>query len=436
MATDSQFEVRIEKLVYGGDGLAHHDGQTVFVPLVLGGERARVVAVERKKKFVRARVEEILEPGAERVAAPCPRFGVCGGCQYQHMSYAAQLASKAQILRETLGRIGRIEWTGEIPTHASPPLGYRNRAQWAVRPASEGGRPAIGYFELASSMLAPTDVCPILAPKLQSVLAALAGACERGELPGSIRAIEAFTDAGEQNLLINVGIEKAGNAPAEKMRARLGEVVGEITSLLVQDEKSGALDLSGPGHIFYEAAGFTYRVGHLSFFQVNRNLIDELARDVTGDGAGELALDLFAGVGLFSAALAARYKRVIAVEGNVAAARDLETNLKEMPAARARHSEVEAFLARWNETPDLVVLDPPRAGISEASAKRLRALGPEKIQYLSCDPATLARDLAILTRPSGEALDGVSYRISKLQLYDIFPQTYHIEALASLERLG
>lgn len=433
MTAESQFEVKIEKLVYGGDGLAHHDGQTVFVPLVLGGERARVAAVERKKKFVRARVEEILEAGAERVAAPCPRFGVCGGCQYQHMRYEAQLANKAQILRETLGRIGRVEFDGEIVTHGSPPFEYRNRAQWAVRQAGSARRLEIGYFQLGSSVLAPTDVCPILAPKLQKVLAALAAAGERGELPGSIRAIEAFTDAAEKSLLLNVGVEKAGDTPAEKMRARLSAIVGEITSLLAQDEKSGTLDLAGPGNIFYEAAGHKYRVGHLSFFQVNRFLLDELVAAVIGESAGELALDLFAGVGLFSLPLAERFKRVVAVEGNVAAARDLEENLKDSPAARARHGEVEAFLLRSKETPEFVVLDPPRAGISEASAKRLRELGPAKIAYLSCDPATLARDLAILTRADAE---GAAYRIAQLTLYDIFPQTYHIEALATLERLG
>jgi 23S rRNA (uracil1939-C5)-methyltransferase len=182
----------------------------------------------------------------------------------------------------------------------------------------------------------------------------------------------------------------------------------------------------------YEATGRKYRVGHLSFFQVNRFLIDELMRDVVGEYKGELALDLFAGVGLFSVPLAANFKRVIAVEGNVAAVRDLEINLKETPTARARHSEVESFLARWKEKPELVVLDPPRAGISDVAAKRLRDIGADAIAYLSCDPATLARDLAVLTK---EGEPGSRYKISKLELYDIFPQTYHIEALATLQRL-
>jgi 23S rRNA (uracil1939-C5)-methyltransferase len=425
------FDIRIEKLVYGGDALAHHDGRTVFVPYAIGGELERVTPIEQKKKFVRAKIDQVLEPAADRVAAPCPKFGVCGGCHYQHMNYAAQLRNKTQILRETLSRIGRIEWTDEIAEHSANPLQYRNRAQWAVRTVGNPAKLSIGYFQQGSSTLAPTSVCPIIAPRLEAVLAGLTRACDEGVIPRSVRAVEAFVDPASDKLLLNVSFEKAG-AAADKFSRQLRPFTGEITSLLVQDESTEKLDLSGPGHLEYEAAGRKYRVGHLSFFQVNRFLIDELTRAVVGEYKGELALDLFAGVGLFSTPLAANFKRVIAVEGNVAAVRDLEINLKDTPTARAKHSEVESFLARWKEKPELVVLDPPRAGISDVAAKRLREIGADTIVYLSCDPATLARDLAVLTKKE-EA--GSVYRISKLELYDIFPQTYHIEALATLQRL-
>ncbi len=347
------------------------------------------------------------------------------------MNYAAQLRNKTQILRETLSRIGRIDWTDEIAEHSANPLQYRNRAQWAVRTVGNPAKLSIGYFQQGSSTLAPTDVCPIIAPRLESVLAGLTRACDQGAIPRSVRAVEAFVDSASDKLLLNVSFEKAG-AAADKLSRQLLPFTGEITSLLVQDESTEKLDLAGPGHLDYEAAGRKYRVGHLSFFQVNRFLLDELTRAVVGEYKGELALDLFAGVGLFSVPLAANFKRVIAVEGNVAAVRDLEINLKETPTARARHSEVESFLARWKERPELVVLDPPRAGISDVAAKRLREIGPETIVYLSCDPATLARDLAVLTK---EVEPGSRYKISKLELYDIFPQTYHIEALATLQRL-
>jgi 23S rRNA (uracil1939-C5)-methyltransferase len=404
---------------------------------VLPGELVRVQPVEARKKFVRGRPEAILEPSAERIPAPCPHFGVCGGCHYQHIPYEAQLRYKAEILRETLARIGKIEWKGEIHTHASPAYAYRNRAQWAVRPVGEPAKAAIGYFQPLSSTLVPTEVCSILEPKVESTLAALSRAFAEDKLPGNIRAIECFADPSGEHVLLNVGLAQKGLA-AGVFADRFREIVPNIESILFQDEKTESFDLIGPGYIFYEAAGFRYRVGHLSFFQVNRFVLDDLVAAVvgekpSGDANAGLAIDLYAGVGLFSIPLAKHYERVIAVEGSVATARDLEANLKDHPTARGRHADAEAFLARCKETPDLVVLDPPRAGVPTPALQRIREMAPAQITYLSCDPATLARDLALLT---GSATAGGRYRISDITLYDIFPQTYHIEALVKLQRLG
>ncbi|HEY4837740.1 MAG TPA: RsmD family RNA methyltransferase [Candidatus Acidoferrales bacterium] len=433
----SPFETKIEKLVYGGDGLAHHEQSTVFVPFVIPGEVVRVTPVEARKKFIRGTAEQIVEPSSERIAAQCPRFTVCGGCHYQQIPYEAQLRYKSGILRETLARIGRIEWTGEIHTHASPPFGYRNRAQWAVRPAGTPPKPAIGYFQQSSSVLVPTDVCPILASKLESTLAALSAAFAEGRLPGNITGIECFSDASGEKVLLNVSLAQTGQT-VSTLAARFREIVSNVESILFHDEKTDDYQLLGPGYLHYEAAGHSFRVGHLSFFQVNRFVVDDLVRAVVGDAAeGEnkrgLALDLFAGVGLFSIPLAARYDRVIAVEGNVATARDLEANLKNHATARGRHVDSESFLARHKEPADFVVLDPPRAGLTPPAIQRLRDLGPSNITYLSCDPATLARDLAAFT---GSAAPGSPYEISNITLYDIFPQTYHIEALVKLQRIG
>lgn len=154
---------------------------------------------------------------------------------------------------------------------------------------------------------------------------------------------------------------------------------------------------------------------------------------VVGETKGALALDLFAGVGLFTLPLVSNFGRVVAVEGNVATARDLEANLKDHPSARPRHMDTESFLAQWKEKPDLVILDPPRAGVTAPALEKLKALGPDDITYLSCDPATLARDLALLTK---DAPGGARYSLSDITLVDIFPQTYHIEALVRLQRLG
>ena len=217
-------EVRIEKLVYGGDGLAHQEGQTVFVPLVLPGELARIEVVSKKKKFVRGRVTEILESSAERVAAPCNYFGKCGGCDYQHMPYAAQLRYKSEILRETLGRIGRVKWDGPIETIASPPFGYRNRTQWKVRAkaASVGDIGGVGYFEAASTRLCPVDHCPILSPLLGETLKTLSALVADNPLFAAVDEIEAFTDAEDKRILLNVSAERLTEAPEAIAAALLG----------------------------------------------------------------------------------------------------------------------------------------------------------------------------------------------------------------------
>jgi 23S rRNA (uracil1939-C5)-methyltransferase len=426
-------EVRIEKLVYGGDGLAHHDGHTVFVPLVLPGELVQIESSARKKKFIRGRLERVVEPSADRVPAPCPHYGRCGGCQYQHMPYDAQLRYKAEILRETLGRIGRIQWAGAIETQASPPFGYRNRAQWKLRPNQEGaaGSAGIGYFEMGSTNLCAVTECAILSPRLADTFSRLRQIVSQGKILSAVDEIEAFADSGDEKLLLNLSAERLADSP-ESMAAALRELLPNVESILIQDRRADTFHLAGPGYLTYAAAGAQFRVGHLSFFQVNRFLIEPLVDAVIGKTRGRLALDLFAGVGLFTVALAKQFERVIGVESNLAAAKDLEDNLKRSGGASpsSRNITAEGFLSRWHETPDLVVIDPPRAGVEPEALAHLKKLAPARIHYVSCDPATLARDLAQLAGTDGAN----SYEIESINLFDIFPQTYHMEVLVRLRR--
>lgn len=427
-------EVRIEKLVYGGDGLAHHEGQTVFVPLVLPGELVSIAAAAQKKKFVRGRLLNVVEPSAERIPAPCPHFGRCGGCQYQHIPYDAQLRYKTEILRETLGRIGRIQWDAPIATHASPPFGYRNRTQWKIAAVQEGGREvsAIGYFEAASTRLCAVDQCAILSPRLAETFARLRTLVASSKSFSAIDEIEAFADASDEKILLNLSGERLTDPP-EAIAASLRQAIPYAESILIQDRKADKFELFGPGTMTYSAGGAEYRVGHLSFFQVNRFMIDALIEGVIGDSRGRMALDLFAGVGLFTLPLTTRFDRVIGVESNLAAAKDLEVNLQSSSGASTtyRHATAEAFLTHWHETPDLVVLDPPRAGIDPQTLARLAKLAPWRVNYVSCDPATLARDLAALV---GNKEKPGPYEIRDINLFDIFPQTYHMEVVARLKR--
>ena len=420
-------ELTIEKLVYGGEGLAHHDGSTVFVPFVLPAERVAAAPVEQKKKFVRARMEKVLEASPERITPFCPHFAICGGCDYQHIPYQAQLEFKSGILRETLRRLGKIDWTGPVTLHASPPLGYRNRAQWKIRPLDRG-KPAlgIGYFRANSTALCPVEDCRILSPLLLNTLLALSEALASDLLLVELREIEAFVDAEDSQVLLTAnfaGFPLRSADLAEKIRGR----VPSLESLVFYDASHDRMELFGPGYLNYAVDGRTYRVGHFSFFQVNKFLVAELARAV-GDreAPGETALDLFAGVGLFSLPLAERFKHVIAVEENPAAARDLEANARGNGSIEVRAAEVERFLKQIKQTPDFVVVDPPREGVPRPALERLLQLSPPRISYVSCEPPTLARDLVLLLK-SG-------YEISEIHLFDLFPQTFHMEAVVHLHR--
>jgi 23S rRNA (uracil1939-C5)-methyltransferase len=447
----ANIEVTIEKLIYGGEGLAHHDGATVFVPFVLPEERISAAPFEQKKKFVRARPERVIAPSVDRVAAPCPHFGICGGCDYQHIPYEAQLKYKSEILRETIRRIGRVDWTGEITAHASPPWGYRNRAQWRVRPIADAesrsnakatitqtegaiASLAIGYFRANSSALCAVDDCPIISPLLLKTLVAMRSALASGALPKSLREVEAFAGADDSQLLITATF--SGFPPrAAELAGNFREIAPETASLVFHDPTHDRMELFGPGFVSCEAAGRTYRVGHFSFFQVNRFLAGELAREVAEpDTGGSLALDLFAGVGLFSLPLAERFDHVVAVESNPASVRDLKANIASAPlssggrgaSVEVRVADVEQFLYKYHGAPQLVVLDPPRAGLTPAIVKHLARVAPERITYVSCDPPTLARDLG--------AFQQAGYEISELHLFDLFPQTFHMETVARLRR--
>jgi 23S rRNA (uracil1939-C5)-methyltransferase len=417
-------DITIEKLIYGGEGLAHCDGQTVFVPFVLPGETVRARAMEQKKKFVRARVEEILAPSPQRANPPCRHFTRCGGCQYQHMPYSAQVEAKTQILRETLWRIGKIRWEKEIVVHASPPTGYRNRAQWKIREVN--GCRSVGYVQAGSNAHCAVEECPVLSPRLLEVLRGLQQLCAGDAKWGALREAEAFVDATDEHVLLNADFAQWPEAPA-RLAEQLRAALPGMHSILLHETASQRFDLSGPGFVRTQAGGCAFQVGHLSFFQANRFLLDEFSQTVAGDARGTLALDLFAGVGFFTLPLARGFAQVAAVESNEAAARDLKANIEAAAApARAICSDVSGVLAGWRERPDFVLLDPPRSGVDARALHALIALAPSRVHYVSCDPATLARDLAALTAGG--------FRIEEIHFFDMFPQTYHIESFVRLKR--
>lgn len=429
----------IEKLIYGGDGLARvpadAEGRSmaVFVPFVLPGERVDAEILPGKAGFARGSVARLMEPSAERVEAACPYFQRCGGCHYQHIAYERQLEIKAGILRETLQRIAKIELKTEIKLHRSEPWSYRNRTRVQVQTAPEF---ALGYYRFGSHELLAVRECPISSPLINRVMGRL---MERGgcECPAAVEEIELFADAGDERLLAWAfcGRDADGEALlrwAEAVRREVPAIVGmTFFPSRRRSEEEAAQDLkpliqSGVQEIRYRTAGVEYRVSAGSFFQVNRHLVDELVSVVTGDASGEVALDLYAGVGLFSAGLAGIFHHIFAVEASQISHSDLVHNAPaNVKAVRAR-SEDYLRNRPTRKCPDLVVLDPPRAGLGKAVTRSLVELGAPRVRYVSCDPATLARDLAPLL--------AAGYRIEEAHLFDLFPQTFHIESVMLLAR--
>jgi 23S rRNA (uracil1939-C5)-methyltransferase len=431
-----ELQLLIEKLVYGGEGLGHAAGNTVFTPYVLPGEELRAEVATRKKKIVWAKPLEILKTSPARINPVCPHFGTCGGCHYQHASYESQVRLKIEVLRETLSRMGSITWAGEITAHTAESLHYRNRAQWAVRSANPR---ALGYYLPESNAIIPIDHCAVLSPGLADAFARLQEIARDGSLPPETLEIEAFVDSADSKIALNVAFKEFAK-PLAELTKLFHDTVPALHSLLLLDQKKNRFELAGPGYLIQEAGGYQFRVSHLSFFQVNRFLVEDLLQTVVAGAKGDLALDLYAGVGFFTLPLTKAFQRVVSVDSNLSATRNLRENAETADMSIvSQHVRVEEFLKTANETADFVVLDPPRAGLGQTAAKKLADLGPKEIVYLSCDPSTLARDLAILTqtphKPADATSTGHRYEIQSMDFFDLFPQTYHIETLVRLRRI-
>jgi 23S rRNA (uracil1939-C5)-methyltransferase len=432
-----ELQLSIEKLIYGGEGLAHAEGNTVFVPFVLPGEQVRASVRTRKKKLIHANLVEVEKASASRIQAPCPHFRVCGGCDYQHIETAEQVRLKKEILRETLSRLGGVAWAGEIQEHTAQPYGYRNRAQWAFRDALPR---AFGYFLPESAHILPIDQCPVLSPRLAGAFQRLQELARSNSLPPGILEIEAFVDGADDKIALNIAFERFPE-PAKAIAAQFKTALPFLDSLLMLDQSKNRFELDGPGHLTQQAGGCTFRVNHLSFFQVNRFLVEDLLQTMMGGAKGGYALDLYAGVGFFTLPLAKAFSKVVSVDANLAATRDLRDNAEAAGVSVVSENEhAEEFLKKPQDAPDFVILDPPRAGLGAEPAARLANLGAQEIRYLSCDPATLARDLAVLTGSARKQETAVAathkYEIAEVHLFDLFPQTFHIEALVKLRRVS
>ncbi len=432
-------KLQIEKPVYGGAGLAHQTegegaGKAVFVPFTLPGELVEARLLEQKNAFGEASLLQVLTASGDRVPPRCAHFGQCGGCHYQHAAYPAQVQMKAAILQETLERAG-LTALPAIKTHTGEPWAYRNRTR--LRIAELEATLRVGYNRRGSNEFLAVHECPISAPLVwraaEALLQVAAESSTTGRLLRAAVEVEFFTTGDEEKLQMTLFVPKAQvgfAALCERMRELVPELAGANISLLPSEPQRRArsprpLENWGADGLTYAVAGEGYWISRGGFFQINRFLVDELVRIVTAGRRGTVAWDLYAGAGLFSRALARAFQQVVAVE---AAANDLSRSFKG-PGRRAVETTTVEFLRSavvQRERPDLIVMDPPRAGVGAEVCALLARISSPEIVYISCDPVTLARDLKLLV--------AVGYNVVEIHMVDMFPQTFHLETVIILRR--
>lgn len=425
--------LKIESLAYGGHGLGHHEGKVIFVPFTAPGDLIRCRIGREKKRYAEGVVDKILSLSQLRRHAPCPVFGECGGCQWQHLPYSEQARSKESIFRSILEKQARVDSNLIRPLAAAPQeWGYRSRAQLKIHQTDRGL--VMGFYRRGTHLVADTESCPILHPRLNEAWALFR--CWLNGIPDSQYIpqldLETGDDGGIRAVVHYLGDQSGRLKEHLAPRAEKADI-----SLLLQCGRKDNLTLvTGREEliIHVDDPSLSLQYGAGGFAQVNlpqnRALVNEVVALLPPD-CGWLVLDLYCGMGNFSLPLARRAGRVIGVENFAPAivrarqnAIDNGLNNAEFHALPA-HEAVSRFSTE--EGFDMVLLDPPRSGAWEVIKELVRLL-PQRILYISCDPPTLARDLVPL-------LHG-GYRVEWARAFDLFPQTHHTESITLLSRAG
>ncbi|MGA5762754.1 class I SAM-dependent RNA methyltransferase [Nonomuraea bangladeshensis] len=407
-------ELTVGPVAHGGWCVARHEGRVVFVRHALPGERVVAEVTEESAKFLRADAVKILEPSPDRVVPPCPYAGPgrCGGCDWQHATLDAQRRLKAQVVAEQLQRLAGIERevvVEEVPG-AEDGLGWRTRVQFAALPGGE-----LGFRRHRSHDIEPVDACLIAHPEVEAV------AAEAHTWPGAAGVEVIASSGGERAVVVRPRPRRSVTVPDLDAPA----------SILLDQGKGRTEPRRGSGVLREQVGERGFRVMGSGFWQVHPGAAETLLDAVLAYAApepGEWALDLYCGVGLFAAGLAEAVGpegAVFGLESEAAAVRDARANLRDLPQARVERGRVEEALDRFQiERADLVVVDPPRAGLGREVVERVAALEATRIVYVSCDPATFARDLKWLAERG--------YVLSDLRAFDAFPMTHHVECVGLL----
>jgi 23S rRNA (uracil1939-C5)-methyltransferase len=404
----STIRVKATGMAHGGEAVARYGGKVVFVPYVLPGEEVLVELTEDKANYSRGRAVEILAPSPDRVEPRCPHFGTCGGCQWQHIAYERQLTLREEITRSQLTRIAHLTDPPVRPILAAEnPWSYRNHVQLHLH---EDGR--LGFLEAARHIVVPIGECHIMHPLLWDLLSSL-----EIDFPDLERvSLRAGSSTGERLLILETA---GGVAPGVEVDLPVSCV------LLLPD--GTPVTYVGESHITETVSGRSLRISATSFFRVNTSQVEQLLAAVIRCAnlqGGEVVLDLYCGVGTFGLSLSDGGAKVIGIDTSESAIEDARHNSRGATNVDFRQGTVEELLPSLEEPTDLAVLDPPRQGLSKSALAALVAHAPPMVIYVSCDPATLARDIDRMVQ-SG-------YELVEVQPVDTFPQTFHVEAVAFL----
>ncbi|MFN3975487.1 MAG: 23S rRNA (uracil(1939)-C(5))-methyltransferase RlmD [Aquificaceae bacterium] len=408
-------DVYIKKIIYGGYGLAQVGGKSLMVDYALPGERVDVEFLKEKKDYILGRAKRVLVASPERREAPCKYYGLCGGCQLQHMDYSAQIKAKEGMLLETLKRIGKIDINSLEPSLYSEEFGYRVKAQFKVA----GG--SIGFYERQSHNLVEIDQCLLLHPLINELIPSLKELVRRIQ---GLKEIHVMCSPTEGELVVKLISEEI--IPKEKLK-RLTENILPNNVVGVGLYKHGKVYSLGRDFTFVQVGPYRYRVSMDSFVQVNYKLWDKFTEFAVPKHRFDRVLELHCGIGFFSLFLAQRSDFLMAYDSNPSAIRDAEYNAKINSIGNVAFSlekGLSALKKHAGDIIDLIFLDPPRSGLSEGEAHLILKNKPKSLVYVSCEPTTLARDLKVLIKGG--------YKMVSLHMIDNFPNTYHIEAIAHL----
>ncbi len=400
--------VKLEKLTYGGDALGRlSDRRAVFIPFALPGESVSIRILDEKPTHVRAELLEVLEPSPQRWSPKCIHFGVCGGCHYQHMPYSAQLIAKTDILRDQILRIGKIENPPLMPAvPSSSEWNYRNHVQFHL---TRDGK--LGYVDAHSRGVMPVTECHLPETPLDVLWPRL----------------DFDPGLGLERVSLRLGTDDQVMLVLESPQAP--ELVLEADLSVVHLSGDDVVVMAGDDYLSMLVNDRLFHVSAPSFFQVNTAMAGKMVEYLLAQlpvTPSTILLDVYCGVGLFSAFFASRVGRVIGVESSSSACSDFANNLDEFENVELYEAPAQDVLPSLELNPSVIIVDPPRAGLDRRALDALLALHPQRIAYVSCDPSTLARDAARLIAGG--------LRLVQVTPFDLFPQTFHIESISTFEQ--